>query len=141
MQDVACPSTLTSVKNLKILIAEDDEIANFLLVHILQEQNPELLRARTGKEAVDICLNTSDIDIVLMDINMPEMNGYDATKQIREFNKDIIIIAQTSKTKTKDFNMAMSAGCNDFLPKPVSKQSLFSKIQQHIKQDVIYQQA
>ncbi|MGY5354537.1 response regulator [Wenyingzhuangia sp. IMCC45467] len=131
MQDVKNNEPSTFVKKLKILIAEDDEVSNFLLTYLLKEKKPELLRAKTGIEAVDICTKNPDIDIILMDINMPEMNGYDATKQIREFNKDIIIIVQTSKSHSKDNELAITAGCNDFLTKPIRKDLLFSTIQKY----------
>ncbi len=133
MHNIKNQTNKSSVKNLKILIAEDDEVSNFLLTYLLKEKNPEFFRAKTGIEAINICNKNPDIDIILMDINMPDMNGYEATRQIRKFNKETVIIAQTSKTSTEDTQQAMAAGCNEFLIKPITKQSLFSAISQYFK--------
>jgi len=62
--------------------------------------------------------------LIFMDIQMPRMNGYDATKQIRLFNKNVIIIAQTAHGLTGDREKALAAGCNDYLAKPIKKESL-----------------
>ena len=71
-----------------------------------------------------ICLNNPNIDLVLMDILMPEMNGYEATRQIRKFNKDIIIIAQTAYALEGDKEKAIAAGCNDYIAKPTKANEL-----------------
>ena len=73
-----------------------------------------LLKAVTGVEAVEICRNNPDLDLVLMDIEMPGMNGYEATRQIRQFNKDVIIIAQTAYALSGEREKAAAAGCNDY---------------------------
>jgi CheY-like chemotaxis protein len=78
-----------------------------------------LLEASTG-EAVDISRNNADIDLILMDIQMPGLNGYEATRQIRKFNSDVIIIAQ-SMVCHDDREKAILAGCNDYISKPLSK--------------------
>ena len=83
-------------ENLKILIVEDDEISDLLLSIWLKEISREILHAKNGLEAIEICRNNPDIDLLLMDIRMPVMGGYEAAKQIRQFNKNIIIIAQTA---------------------------------------------
>jgi CheY-like chemotaxis protein len=84
----------SNICRLKILAAEDDKISRRLISAIVKEK--ELLVARTGIEAVDICRNNPDIDLILMDMQMPGLNGYEATQQIREFNKTVIIIAQSA---------------------------------------------
>ena len=81
----------------------------------------EILRVKTGADAVAMCRNNPDIDLVLMDIKMPVMNGLEATKQIREFNKDVIIIAQTAFALKGDREKLIDAGCNDYISKPFNK--------------------
>ena len=119
------------VSGLKILIAEDDETSEMLLSALVKEHSKALLEARTGIEAVDICRNNPDLDLVLMDIQMPGMNGYEATRQIRQFNKDVIIIAQTAFGLSGDKEKAIEAGCNDYISKPIIKNELMSLIQQY----------
>ena len=107
------------VGKLKILIAEDDEVSEMLLNEELRTIGKEILIARTGVDAVESCRNNHDIDLVLMDIRMPEMNGYEATRQIREFNKEVVIIAQTAYGLSGDRKKAIEAGCNDYIAKPI----------------------
>ncbi len=119
------------VKNLKFLIAEDDETSEMFISIIVSPIGKEILKARNGKEAIEICRNNPDIDIILMDIQMPDLNGYEATHQIRQFNKDVIIIAQTAFGLSGDREKSIAAGCNDYISKPVKKDELLSLIQKH----------
>ncbi|MGF1584535.1 MAG: ATP-binding protein [Bacteroidales bacterium] len=119
------------LKKLKILIVEDDEISYSLLKRYIQEISTEVLHAITGVEAVEACRKYSDIDLVLMDIRMPVLNGLEATQQIRQFNKDVIIIAQTAYGFSSDFKKAIEAGCNDNISKPIKKALLFELIKKH----------
>jgi len=82
---------------------------------------------------VEACRNNPDIDLVLMDIRMPLMDGNEATRQIRKFNKEIIIIAQTAYGFSSDREKAIEAGCNDYISKPISKQILFEIINKHLE--------
>lgn len=116
------------ISRLKILIAEDDEVSAMLLTIILKEYHEEILRAKTGVEAVDICRMNPDIDLILMDIQMPNLNGDDAARQIREFNKEVIIIAQTGLALTSEIKPLIDAGCNSFLSKPINKVELLALI-------------
>jgi PAS domain S-box-containing protein len=123
---------LTSpIKKLKILIVEDDETSNLFLNTILKEQKTEIICATTGTEAIKLCRENPDLDLILMDIKMPDMDGYEATKQIREFNKDVVIIAQTAHGLAGDREKAMVAGCNEHIPKPIEKKKLLSLIEQY----------
>jgi CheY-like chemotaxis protein len=89
------------------------------------------MKVRTGAEAVEVSLNNPDLDLILMDIKMPVMNGYTATQQIRQFNKDVVIIAQTAFEPSDSREKAIEAGCNDYLAKPVNKTELQAMIQKY----------
>jgi len=120
------------IKNLKILIVEDDEISYSLLTKTLQKISYEVLHAITGVQAVEACRNNPDLDLVLMDIRMPKMDGNEATRQIRQFNKDVIIIAQTAYAFSGDKEMAIEAGCDDYISKPINKTLLYELIKKHV---------
>jgi CheY-like chemotaxis protein len=117
------------VSGLKILIAEDDEVSAMLLTIILKEYHEEILRAKTGIEAVDICRMNPDIDLIMMDIQMPSLNGDEAVRQIRKFNKEVVIIAQTGLALTSEIKPLIDAGCNSFLSKPINKVELLALIE------------
>jgi PAS domain S-box-containing protein len=118
--------------NLKVLIAEDEEYADTHLSIIIKKLSKEIFHTITGSEAVEICRNNPDIDLILMDIRMPEMSGYEATRKIREFNKDVIIIAQTAYALHGDREKSLEAGCNDYISKPINKEKLMEMIRQYL---------
>ena len=120
-----------SIKKLKILLAEDDEVSEMLLKEELITDGKEILTVKTGVEAVETCKSNPDIDLVLMDIRMPEMNGYEAASQIREFNKEVVIIAQTAYGLMGDREKAMESGCDDYISKPIRKTKLQKLIQKY----------
>jgi PAS domain S-box-containing protein len=119
------------VGKLKILIAEDDDVSEMLLDKTVKMLGKEVLKAGTGVEAVEACKNNPDIDLVLMDIRMPEMGGHEATRRIREFNNDVVIIAQTAYGLAGDREKAIEAGCNDYVSKPIKKDELMGLIQKY----------
>ena len=112
------------VPQLKILIVEDDETSEVFLSILTKGISREVLKATDGLIAVEICRNNPDIDLILMDINMPKMGGYEATGQIRQFNKDVIIIAQTSYGLLGDREKSIQVGCNDYISKPIKSEDL-----------------
>jgi PAS domain S-box-containing protein len=120
------------IKKLKILIVEDDEISYSLLTGMLQKISKEVLHAITGVEAVEACRNNPDLDLILMDIRMPKMDGNEATRQIRQFNKDVIIIAQTAYAFSGDKEISIEAGCNDYISKPINKTLLYEIIKRYV---------
>lgn len=124
--------TLKLHKNPKILIVEDDAISEELITLMIEPFANKILIARTGLEAIEISRNNPDIDLILMDIRLPELNGYIAVGQIREFNKDVIIIAQSAYGLTSDREKAIDAGCNDYITKPVLKENLLALIQKYL---------
>lgn len=115
-----------------ILIAEDEEFNFLYLKTILSSHNFNLLRAHNGKEAVEICTSNSNIDLILMDIKMPIMNGFEATTKIHKLMPDLPIIAQTAYSTANDKKKAFSCGCSDFLSKPFTQEDLIEKITNHI---------
>lgn len=120
-------------KDLKILIAEDDVTSETMLEIMIEDYCKVPLVARNGLEAVQLCKENPDIDFVLMDMKMPELNGYEATKLIREFNKDVIIFAQTAFALIGDREKAIKAGCNDYISKPISQSKLTALIHKYFK--------
>ncbi len=111
-----------------VLIAEDEE-ANFKYLKLLfSETGATILRAKNGQEAVGICKQMQRIDLVLMDIKMPIMDGYEATKSIKSFAPEIPIIAQTAYALVHDSKLAMAAGCDDYIAKPINREMLMEKV-------------
>jgi CheY-like chemotaxis protein len=120
------------IKNLKILIAEDDQTSEMLISTTMKVYDANVLKVRTGIEAVETCQKNPDIDLILMDIKMPEMDGYTATRHIRQFNKNVIIIAQTAYGLSGDREKAIAAGCDDYISKPMDVNKLIALIEKHL---------
>ena len=121
------------LSELKILIADDDETSLIYLSTIIKDITNNVLVASSGIETVKICQSNSDINLVLMDIQMPEMNGYEATQQIRKFNKEVIIVAQTAFAMAGDRQKSIAVGCNDYISKPIKKGELVALIQKYFE--------
>jgi len=121
----------SQISNLKILIVEDDETSEMLISINVKEFCNKVIKARTGAEAIEACRNIPDIDLILMDIQMPDLNGYEATRQIRQFNKDVVIIAQTAFGLIGDRGKSLAAGCNDYISKPINKTELLALMQKY----------
>ncbi|MBN2635428.1 MAG: PAS domain S-box protein [Prolixibacteraceae bacterium] len=119
-------------KSLKILVAEDDEVSRLHLEIILKNMAREIIFVNTGVKAIEAIKNQTDFNLVLMDVRMPEMDGFEATRKIREFNKEIVIIAQTAFALEGDREKAISAGCSDYISKPFLKKDLIQLIQDNI---------
>ena len=116
------------ISNLKILIAEDDEISAKLIYLMVKTISKEVFLAKTGNEVVGICRNNADIDLVLMDIAMPFMDGFEATRQIRQFNQEVVIIAQTTFAIPANRDKAFDVGFNGYIQKPFVKDALIELI-------------
>jgi PAS domain S-box-containing protein len=121
------------IKDLKILIVEDDKASEMLISMVVKKLSKEVLKVHTGQKAVEACRSNPDIDLVLIDIKMPGMDGYEATRQIRQFNKKVVIIAQTAFALIGDREKALEAGCNDYISKPTKKDLLLKKIYDQFK--------
>lgn len=130
------PTTEGLLRKLKILIAEDDEASAMLISIAIEEFANEILIAKNGVEAVEACKNNPDIDLVLMDIQMPEMNGNIATKTIRSFNKSVLIFAQTAYALAGDKEKLMASGFDNYITKPIDIEELKKLIINYFKKDV-----
>jgi len=120
------------LKGRKILIVEDDFSSRLYLNKILEKAGVILLNAGDGQEAIDIALNNPDIDIILMDIQLPVMDGYISTQKIREFRENIVIIAQTAYGLLGDKEKIIESGFNDYIIKPILSRILFEKLIEHL---------
>lgn len=121
-----------SLENKTILIAEDDKNSYAVLERILKPRGAKLLRAINGLEVLDILKQNPNIDLILMDLKMPVMDGLEATKKIREFNKNIPIIAETAHAFSIEKDKALEAGCSDHIPKPINKIDLLKLLKKYI---------
>ncbi|MBE9466900.1 MAG: PAS domain S-box protein [Bacteroidetes bacterium] len=118
----------SETKNLNILIAEDEESSSLFLKTILNKICKKITFVQTGREAIKICKKNKDIDLVLMDLKMTDIDGFEATREIRKFDKNLIIIAQTAYSFLEDKEKALNAGCDDYITKPIYKNLLFEII-------------
>ena len=123
------PSALNPLPSaLKILIAEDDSMSTLLMKKMLQGENITILYAVNGRQAVEIIKLHPEINLVLMDVQMPEMSGFEATKLIKQLRPDLPVIIQTALTTKEDREKAQEAGSNSFITKPINKTELLNLI-------------
>jgi len=115
-------------RGLKILVADDVGENIELIRMVLLASGPRIIDAHNGLEAVEACRTHDDIDLVLMDVRMPEMDGLEATREIRKFRPDLPIIALTAHAFKEEADRCIAAGCNEWLAKPFSRQQLQSMI-------------
>lgn len=126
--------TIERLNQSKTILVAEDEDSNFTLIEVIFLDTPtKIIRAKTGLEAVALCVANPQIDLVLMDIKMPEMDGYEATRRIREFLPELPIIALTAYNALADKNKALECGCNDFISKPFKRNVLMAKIKELIQ--------
>ncbi|MDD4921597.1 MAG: ATP-binding protein, partial [Bacteroidales bacterium] len=123
-------------KHVTILVAEDEEFNFILLKEVLAPLHALVLRAIDGVEAVAITKKRGDIDLILMDLKMPVMDGYEATRQIKEVYPLLPIFALTAYSQDSDRKKALACGCSDFISKPFSKEELIKKIKIQLHQPV-----
>ncbi len=117
-----------------VLVAEDNELNFIFMDRMLEPTNVYIIRANNGQEAIDICRDNTNIDLVLMDIEMPVVNGYEATKEIRKFNSELIILAQTAYVFSDEKELSIQAGCNAYITKPIHIQSLMNTLDKYLNQ-------
>jgi CheY-like chemotaxis protein len=128
-------------RGLKIMIADDDAPSLLLLEAILRPLSSVILKATNGSEAIEVFQENSDFDVIFMDIKMPVVDGLSATKAIRSFDKDVIIIAQTAYAFPGDKERAMDVGCNDYITKPIDGPELMSIMQKHFGKHQVWIEA
>ncbi len=117
-------------QNKVVLVADDIDLNYQLIEEMLTPTKAKILWAKDGQEAVDLCLNNNNIDLVLMDINMPVMDGLEATQKIKEHNKELKIIGQTAYIRENDREKCLNAGFDNYITKPIRIESLLSSIDQ-----------
>ena len=122
----------TDVQNAPIILVAEDEDNNYELVRVVLSKRYRLLRAHNGIEAVTLCEDEHP-DLILMDIRMPDMNGLDATRIIKEVNHDVPVIALSAYAFDENIREAKEAGCDEFLAKPFRVEELLDKIQKYLK--------
>ena len=121
----------TPLRNLSVIIAEDDEVSVSLFKTVFLNTFQKISFTGTGNETISLLRDNPDTDLILMDIKMPDKNGFAATREIRKFNRDVVIIAQTAFGLAGDREKAIEAGCNDYIAKPINKRELQEIIQRY----------
>lgn len=130
--EIKTKKALKDLSKYRILVAEDTE-SNFKLIEqILKKTKVEIIWAMDGLEAVEFCKTDDKIDLILMDMKMPNMNGYEATQEIKKINKEIPIIAQTAYALQDDESKAFTNGCDDYIAKPIRARELMDAIHKHL---------
>ncbi|MBN1985731.1 MAG: response regulator, partial [Prolixibacteraceae bacterium] len=124
---------MDGIKDLTLLVVEDDKVGRIYMETLFKNRCKNILFASNGVEAVEMCKNNRNIDLILMDIKMPLMDGYEATQKIKSINKNIVIIAQTAFALAGDEEKALAAGCDDYISKPINKETLFKVINKYYK--------
>jgi CheY-like chemotaxis protein len=119
--------------NKVVLITEDEEVNFFYLKTLLKRTAARIIRAKNGKEAVDLITeHEGQIDLILMDLNMPVMDGYEAMRIIKSRHPEIPIIAQTAYTLNNDRHKCLQAGFNDYISKPINRIALFRMVNENL---------
>ncbi len=120
-----------NLENKQILVVEDDEM-NFIYINqIFKMTNAAITRARTGYEAIQLCLNNPRYDLILMDIQLPDIDGKEVTRKIRQILPEIPVIAQTAAKSEQDLEMIRQAGCTDVIVKPFKMEEMIRKIEKY----------
>jgi len=115
-----------------VLVAEDEILGRKYLEKVLKPSQVKLIFANDGQEAIDKFKSFEEINLVLMDLKMPLKNGYEATKEIKSIRPDVPIIAQTAFAFQQDEQKALSAGCDDYLTKPITRVNLYNKMRKYL---------
>jgi signal transduction histidine kinase/CheY-like chemotaxis protein len=125
--------TIPDLEDKTILVAEDEDSNYIYIQTLLKFTRTNILRAKTGTEAVDACNSGNKIDLILMDIKMPDLNGIDATHEIKRLNNNILVIAQTAFAMKEDKAKYIDLGFDGYISKPIKKEELFGILNQFLK--------
>ncbi|MFW6327531.1 MAG: ATP-binding protein [Bacteroidota bacterium] len=121
----------------RLLVTEEDEVNFILMREILKrefgENQVEVIRAATGNQAIEICREKENIDLILMDVNMSDIDGVTATSQIKKMKSGLSVIAQTSLVMTQDRDQMLKAGCDDYITKPIRRNELVNLISTYLR--------
>ncbi len=115
-----------------ILIVEDNETSNIYFEAALRKTKANLIWAKNGLDAVEIVKKTEHLDLILMDINMPKMDGIEATRIIKETHPEIIIVVQTAFILSGEERLCQEAGCDEFITKPIRLKYLLDTINRYL---------
>jgi hypothetical protein len=116
-----------------VLIVEDNENSNSYFKAALRKFGITTLSAGNGKEAVRLFGENKQIDLVLMDLNMPEMDGFEATEKIKSIRPEVPVIAQSAYIMSGEEKRSIQAGCDEFLAKPIRLSTLVEVLQRYLK--------
>jgi CheY-like chemotaxis protein len=125
--------SLLNLENKKLLIVEDDDMSFLYLNQLLVLTKGVFVREKSGLDALEQFRNNPGFDLILMDIQLPDMDGKQVTREIRSINAAIPIIAQTADKSPQEKEMAMEAGCTELITKPYTMEELFAVIERHVK--------
>ena len=118
-------------ENIVVVVAEDEQINYLFLKAVLKPTKAKIIWTKTGQETIDIC-KSEKVDIVLMDIKMPDLNGLEATIEIKKDYPNLPIIAQTAYAMEEDEEASVNAGCDDYISKPIRPENLLNKMSKFI---------
>ena len=116
-----------------ILVVEDNHISFKLISAVLSQVQAEVVRASNGQQAIDLCASGQHFDLILMDMQMPEVNGLDATREIKRMRPELVVVATTANAYAEDELACKEAGCDAFIPKPLNFVNMFELMQSFFK--------
>lgn len=114
------------------LLVEDEEANHLLIASYLKKTGVKLIWARDGREAIDMVVEYPELSLVLMDIKLPELDGYEATRQIKSLRPDLPVIAQTAYVMANEKGLVLQAGCDDLIIKPIRLNELLASCLRYI---------
>lgn len=123
-----------SLSGRTVLVVEDNEVSRIYFKVALEKAQADVIIAGDGREAVRLFQENEQIDLVLMDLNMPGLNGFEATKMIKALRPNVPVIAQSAYVMAGEELDSINAGCDEFLSKPVRLNDLFAMLERYLSQ-------